>query len=57
MVNGYGEKRMALTLIVSMALSLLTVIAISCGMTVYELHCIRRNKSVEERRIIKENYI
>ena len=57
MVNGYGEERMALTFIVSMALSLLTVIAISCGMTVYELHCIRRNKSVEERRIIKENYI
>jgi hypothetical protein len=48
---------MALTFIVSMALTLLTVIAISCGMTVYELHCIRRNKSVDERRIVKDNYI
>ena len=48
---------MALTFIVSMILTLLTVIAISCGMTVYELHCIRRHKSVEERRIVKDTYL
>jgi|LauGreDrversion4_2_1035121.scaffolds.fasta_scaffold2888518_2 hypothetical protein len=49
---------MALTFIVSMSLSLLTVIAISCGMTVYELHCIRRNKSVKEAALItKDKYI
>ena len=57
MVYRYGEKRMALTFIVSMMLTLLTVIAISCGMTVYELHCIRRHKSVEERRIVKDTYL
>jgi len=47
----------ALTIIAIYGLTILTVIAVCCGMTVYELHCIRRNKSVEERRIIKDNYI
>ena len=49
---------MALTFIVCFAFTLLTVIAISCGMTVYELHCIRTNKSVKEaERIVKDKYI
>lgn len=49
---------MALTFIISAMLTLLTVIAISCGMTVYELHCIRRNKSIKEIKwITKDKYI
>lgn len=49
---------MALTVIVSLIITLLTVIAISCGMTVYELHCIRRNKSVKQaERISKDMFV
>lgn len=48
---------MALTVIIVYALTVLTVIAIGCGMTVYELHCIRRDKSVRTAEIIKDKYI